>query len=832
MELLEPIDNKTNNNNLRFDDIYFNDKKIKQIIKIQKLFRDTRIIDRDYVKKIINFPYKIDDFQLHSIESIEKKQHVLVTAHTSAGKSTIAEFSIAKCGLTNKKVIYTSPIKTLSNQKYYDLKHKSTTLLNMRPEDIGIMTGDVKINSDNAQCTIMTTEILRNKLYKDLEYFEDVDIVVFDEVHYIKDIDRGHVWEEAIIMMPKHITIVMLSATLSNPREFADWVQHVKGRKTNLVSTLYRPVPLRFYLFAEEKLYPLITSDKKINSKSHDIVKKYYIKYYKDRYSSKALFNELSSYLHIESSLPAILFCFSRKNCEIYSKYITITLNTHEDRTEIEHIFNKHITKNMSESDRNLPQTLLIKSNLMKGIGIHHSGLLPLLKEIIEILFGKGLIKMLFATETFAVGVNMPAKTVIFTELEKYDNHHGRRNLFTDEFLQISGRAGRRGLDTEGKVIYMPLKDMTSKCDMQSIMLGATPVIVSKFRLDQRLILKSIESSEQDLCNIIENSLINNEILATVKANKREIDILQNSITTNNLSNDEKILVNNYLKEQRDGAVKKKKLRLNNIRDKWTSDKTIFDNIIASEEQNNKRCQDIKYYERETYNVINSASIKIHQLLIYLKRLNYIKFDDEYMNKITDKNAKYFMRTLKEENLTKKGLICCQLNECNGILMSEIIEMNVFNDLDELTIVCILAIFIGNGNGKSSEENGIYLDDLEIPKEIKKHIETIMNVSNKLDVESHNYNINYDFVSDLSFIEYVYGWYSGKSLIEIYSTMDEKNKIYEGNFVKNILKIISISTEIITTLEIINDHEIINKFINIEKKLHRDIVGINSLYLS
>ena len=411
------------------------DKELKQIVQIQRLFRDKRIIDREYVKRIIDFPYKIDDFQLKSIESIEKHQHILVTAHTSAGKSTIAEFAIAKCGLTNKKVIYTSPIKTLSNQKYYDLKQKSTTLLNIRPEDIGIMTGDVKINSDNAQCTIMTTEILRNKLYKDITYFDDVDIVVFDEVHYIKDIDRGHVWEEAIIMMPEHITIVMLSATISNPREFADWVQNVKGCKTNLVSTLYRPVPLRFYLFADEQLYPLITPEKKINTNNYNTVKKFYTKYYKDKYSPKALFNELSSYLHIEMSLPAILFCFSRKNCEIYSKYITLTLNTHEERSEIEHIFNKHVTKNMSASDRNLPQTLLIKSNLMKGIGIHHSGLLPLLKEIIEILFSKGLIKILFATETFAVGVNMPAKTVIFTELEKYDSYHGRRNLFTDEFL-------------------------------------------------------------------------------------------------------------------------------------------------------------------------------------------------------------------------------------------------------------------------------------------------------------------------------------------------------------------------------------------------------------
>ena len=204
----------------------------------------------------MTFPYQLDPFQQQAIEAIEGDGNVLVTAHTSAGKSTVAEYAIAKCALLNQKVIYTSPIKTLSNQKFADFRQKADRM-NLTPEDIGIMTGDVKLNPD-AQCVIMTTEILRNMLYQGHPMISEIKMVIFDEVHYINDRDRGKVWEESIIMLPAEINLIMLSATIAGADRFAKWIESIKGKTTRLVSTLYRPVPLHHYIYWSGQMYPIM----------------------------------------------------------------------------------------------------------------------------------------------------------------------------------------------------------------------------------------------------------------------------------------------------------------------------------------------------------------------------------------------------------------------------------------------------------------------------------------------------------------------------------------------------------------------------------------------
>ncbi len=816
-----------------------NDKHLKSIIKFQRFIKSKKEIDSDYIKNVIDFPYKIDKFQYDAIKSIEKGQHVLVTAHTSAGKSTIAEYSIAKCASLNQKVIYTSPIKTLSNQKYYDLKRKCSTILKMDSNDIGIMTGDVKINPETSQCIIMTTEILRNKLYKDLKYFEDVGIVIFDEVHYIKDIDRGHVWEESIIMLPSHITIVMLSATISNPEEFANWVQNIKGKKTNLVTTLYRPVPLNFYMFAktnhsDDQIFSLVTSDKKIDYKNYELVKDHYYKYFKEKYSYKALFNFISEYIHTNRMTPAILFTFSRKNCEVYSKYITTSLIDHSERSEIEKIFNYYTSRNMSENDRYLPQTILIKDNLMKGIGIHHSGLLPLLKEIVEIIFGKGLIKLLFATETFAVGVNMPAKTVIFTELEKFDNYHGKRNLFTDEFLQMSGRAGRRGLDTKGYVIYLPIRPMLEKNELNSIILGNTPRIISKFILDHQLILKSIESENQDTFMIINNSLLNSENNKIINLNNKEIEDLNEKVKTYtiDLNNEEQEIINEYLDELNNTKrVKKKKQKLEMIKNRWKSKSKNFEKILDQLKDKNNLIERINYLSEQNDYIDNSACHEVLKTVNYLYDLNYINYDQDL--NINFKNCKFLIKTLNKNNLTYLGIISCQINECNGLLLSQMIKQDIFKSCSEIDIVCILSLFIQDGN-KNDEE---YLSDKIISLELKKKIKSLNEINNNLCKVSKKYDVYYDFEFNYSFIDYIYLWSSGKDLREIYQKIEEIyenniDKIYEGNFIKNVIKISNIVREIIDSFTIMNNFEMVEKFSKIDKLLMRGIISSTSIYLT
>ena len=816
-----------------------NKNQLDSLIRFQRLIREKKQVNDQYIKNIIDFPYPLDEFQLESIKSIERGQHVLVTAHTSAGKSTVAEYAIAKCAKQNQKVIYTSPIKTLSNQKYYDLKEKCSTILKMNSSDIGLMTGDVKINPENAQCVIMTTEILRNKLYKDLKYFDDVGIIIFDEVHYIKDNDRGHVWEESIIMIPKNITLVMLSATISNPQEFAYWVEKIKDKKTNLVSTLYRPVPLNFYLFAKlnkndnNQIHSLVTNEKKIDYKNYELVKDHYQKYFKDKYSYKALFNYICEYIHNNQMTPAILFSFSRKNCEVYSKYITTNLINHNERFEIEKIFNFYTSRNLSENDRHLPQTILIKDNLLKGIGIHHSGLLPILKEIVEILFGKGLIKLLFATETFAVGVNMPAKTVIFTELEKFDNH-GKRNLFTDEFLQMSGRAGRRGLDKKGYVIYLPIKPMLEKNELNSIILGNTPKLLSKFVLDYRMILKSIDSDEQDTFTIINDSLLNIETKKIIKLNYNEINEIKNDMEKIilNLSNSENNILYEYLEEEKDRKkIKKKKHKLELIKNKWTNKDINFDLVLEKVKGKKDLEYQIEYLKEQNILLENSACNEVFKTLKYLFELGYIKYDVKL--KVNYYNCKYLIKTLNTSNLTSTGLIACQINECNGLLLSQILTKNIFESCSEIDIVCILSLFINDGQ-KTEEE---YLSDKIISRHLKDKIKNLISINDYLYSMSKSHDIYYDFDFNYSFIDYAYLWSSGKDLREIYKTIydiynDSNNKIYEGNFIKNILKISNMVKEIIDSLAIINNYELIDKFSRIDKLLIRGIIANTSIYLS
>ena len=218
-------------------------------------------MNEDYINEIIEFPYKVDKFQKDSIDGILNGENVLVTAHTSAGKSTIAEFAIALSSSKNKRSIYTSPIKALSNQKYGDFQKKN----GIKDSSIGILTGDIKVNPD-ANVLVATTEIVNNLLYTNIEYFDNVNAIVLDEVHYIRDNDRGHVWEEVISMMPKHVILVMLSASIPGAEGFRKWVEHIKGKKCHLISTSYRPVPLVHKVYWNNECEKVVTNTNDVDS--------------------------------------------------------------------------------------------------------------------------------------------------------------------------------------------------------------------------------------------------------------------------------------------------------------------------------------------------------------------------------------------------------------------------------------------------------------------------------------------------------------------------------------------------------------------------------------
>eukprot|EP01125_Pyxidicula_operculata_P018864 TRINITY_DN6765_c0_g1_i1.p1 TRINITY_DN6765_c0_g1~~TRINITY_DN6765_c0_g1_i1.p1 ORF type:complete len:1333 (-),score=325.04 TRINITY_DN6765_c0_g1_i1:37-4035(-) len=446
----------------------------------------------------IEYPFELDTFQKEAIYHLERGECVFVAAHTSAGKTVVAEYAIALAMKHMTRVVYTSPIKALSNQKFRDFKEIFS--------DVGLITGDVSVNPE-ATCLVLTTEILRSMLYKGADLVRDIEWVIFDEVHYINDAERGVVWEEVIIMLPDHVGLIFLSATVPNTFEFADWVGRTKRKKVFVVSTNKRPVPLEHFLYANEELYKIVDkagtfsstgyrtavrsfSDKKKNNDKKPTTAASKAK------SDFGSYTKLVRSLEKRNLLPTVIFVFSKKRCtDLAYSLSSIDLNTAKEKGEI-HVFIESSLARLKGSDKLLPQVLAIKDLLKRGIGLHHGGLLPIIKEIVEILFSKGLVKVLFATETFAMGVNMPARTVIFNEISKHDGNQ-KRELLSSEYTQMSGRAGRRGIDNVGVVIILAWNDVPESGTLQKMITGQATKLLSQFRLTYNMILNLLRMSGQ-----------------------------------------------------------------------------------------------------------------------------------------------------------------------------------------------------------------------------------------------------------------------------------------------------------------------------------------------
>ncbi|AFZ81204.1 DEAD/DEAH box helicase domain-containing protein [Theileria equi strain WA] len=469
---------------------------------------------------LINFPFELDDFQKRAIYQLTNLKHIFVSAHTSAGKTVIAEYAIALALTRGEKAIYTSPIKALSNQKYREFKKK------FGAESVGIVTGDVSCNP-GASCLIVTTEILRNLLYRGDSVISQLGVVIFDEIHYISDLSRGVVWEEVIIMLPKTIQLVMLSATVPNYSEFADWIGNIMQKEVVIVVTNHRPTPLVHYLYIYNRFF-LLVNPKGFNKDAYHTMYRY-SKMIKTTINKKPTFKghvqklqKLVKILESEKKLPVVLFCFNRAKCEVYAKEMP-NLNlayTRAERSKI-HLFLKESLSNISEGDKNIPQLRSIIKLLHRGIGIHHSGLLPIIKEIVEILFSKGLIKVLFATETFAMGVNMPARSVVFTSIYKHDGQKGRY-LTASEYTQMAGRAGRRGLDSFGSVYIFCSDDPPDLQDLTAMMIEKSTRLESRFRITYNMLLQIQSRDHMNITEMMLKSFREREKMKNIPIFKRD----------------------------------------------------------------------------------------------------------------------------------------------------------------------------------------------------------------------------------------------------------------------------------------------------------------------
>ncbi|MFX0061291.1 MAG: DEAD/DEAH box helicase [Candidatus Hermodarchaeota archaeon] len=374
--------------------------------------------------------FKLDAFQRKAIECLDKFQSILVSAPTGSGKTIIAEYAIETIlrSRERKRVFYTSPLKALSNQKYLDFSKT------FGEENIGLLTGDISVNRE-ARVVIMTTEILRNMLYQNPAELLDVVYVVFDEIHYLNDPFRGTVWEESLILLLPDVKLILLSATIANAQELANWLRNLRQEPINIISQYERSVPLRQFILRGGTLT-------EVNGKNQN-----YTLIRKGRPT-----DPLNSLIHFPRHFfPVLVFLFSRKRCEEAAVALCQWGPSFLKPEEQERIkfYSDLYRKNLTPEDRNLRTVKMLLWVVKHGVAVHHAGLLPSLKEFVENLFSQNLIKVIFATETFALGVNFPAKTTYFPVLQKWDGMQFRL-MSPNEYIQMSGRAGRRGIDLEG----------------------------------------------------------------------------------------------------------------------------------------------------------------------------------------------------------------------------------------------------------------------------------------------------------------------------------------------------------------------------------------------
>src|SRR3989338_1617703 len=427
----------------------------------------------------------LDKFQEDAIRAIEHNHSVVVSAPTGSGKTLIADYIIDRDIKKGIKVIYTAPIKALSNQKYKDFCR------DFGADKVGLLTGDTVKNA-NASVLIMTTEIYRNMALSHDPLVEQISYVIFDEIHYINDIERGYVWEESIIFSKKHVRFLCLSATIPNAKEFASWIEAIKEHEVKVIVHDKREVPLEKKFFDAELGICTLEEIK-------DIADIPDYKYVQGRKRSRRPHirppNPIDLIREIKNDkLPCMFFSFSRKKCQDNALAL-VRANLFPPDARIRPIIREKLEQAAPEI-KDLESTKVLMQTLPYGIAFHHAGLIPLIKELVEELFGSGLIKVLYTTETFAVGINMPAKTVCFESLRKFDGVNFRF-LNSKEYFQIAGRAGRRGIGKEGFVYVMIERKIFEHDKIKKLIHSDTTPIKSQFRLSVNTVLNLIKQHNQ-----------------------------------------------------------------------------------------------------------------------------------------------------------------------------------------------------------------------------------------------------------------------------------------------------------------------------------------------
>ena len=726
------------------------------------------------------FPFELDDFQKEACEVIDNGESVVVCAPTGAGKTVIAQHAIHRALEQGCRIFYTTPLKALSNQKFYDFGEKYGY------DKVGLLTGDTSINR-GAQVVIMTTEVFRNMLYGTnfgavADNLKDVRYVVLDEVHYMNDEQRGTVWEESIIYCPTNIQIIALSATVANCDELTNWINTVQSR-TKLVNTDFRPVPLRFYYFDSSqpfKLLPLLTPEGKLNkkirperpqwAKGKDKRKKTYVK-------------QIIQNLADANMLPAIYFTFSRKKCdEQMEKCAGLGLNTKAEQEEIKAFIDEFIAEN--------PHLYGNKhiEYLIQGVASHHAGLLPAWKNLVEKLFQKGLIKVVFATETLAAGINMPARSTVISATSKRTDS-GHRMLTANEFLQMSGRAGRRGMDEVGYVTIVGTSFQTPEEVAELVLSGSNPLesrfspsysmvlnLLQRFTLEEskELILKSFGYYSSDFRL--------KPILAQIEQFDNEINE-RNFVCPSHLS-DDKLLEYDKLRFL---YVQNRQTYKKILRQEKQKHRPLSPEVIEFGERNKAdlhklqsfACDLCKHYKKHSKNIevikrIESKKKKLQKEIEKQKDIYWNKF-------LAHRAVLQDYGYLQNDYPTEKGKTTSQIRAENELFLAEIIFSGVLENLTPSQLAGVICAI-------TTEELRIEIPYVPFSEPVRKTLNKIRNIKKKLAKAQANYDIDSPLNINPYFSSMIELWVEGAE----WETVTEQIDIGEGDIVRAFKRVVDV----------------------------------------
>lgn len=813
------------------------------------------------------YSYPLSDFQKYAIEAIVEGHHVLVTAHTGSGKTLPAEFAIQYFVGLGKKVIYTSPIKALSNQKYYEFTQKYTHI------SFGLMTGDIKTNPD-ADVLIMTTEILMNALFLqpvdatsngssaspnlsfNIDIQNELACVVFDEVHYINDLHRGQTWEKTILMLPRRIQMVMLSATIDAPERFAKWCERDDTtRQVYLASTSKRVVPLTHYGYLvstegfikglkdkvlekdiRENTQGLITLQNDRNEFQESGYKT--LKRLTDLFDKKQQFvkrkhvlNNLALHLRDREMLPAIAFVFSRKQVEACAQEITIPLL--EDDSKVGYIVRRECEQIIRKFPNyheylELPEYNQVVALLEKGIGIHHSGMIPVLREIVELMISKRYIKLLFATESFAIGLDCPIKTAVFTGLTKFDGSN-QRYLMAHEYTQMAGRAGRRGIDTIGHIVHCNnLFGLPSQTDYREMLGGKPQELVSKFRTSYGLILnllKNGKTSAQDFVDFVKNSMSFQELQDAISRQKHVVTTMRDSYdkslaSINNLQTPRQV-IDDFIRSE-DGlktAVNKKRKELERTLETLTFDNRFIKSDALLLRDHYRLERDLK--GDEDYLVmlemhIDTSISKICKLLT-----------DRGFIEISGDNC--------DIKLTNLGTVASGIAEIHPLIVAETMDQTTgFQDFSVDQIIGFLAAFADVKVDEDSRAWQLKSEDSFLNTRFQRLIAGYEFYERYEDEHGLNTGIDYKTALNYDIPDFAMEWITCTDEEQckwfIQTRLSEKG-ISIGDFVKAVIKISTIAKELSTIAEQTGNMDLLHKLTQIDGKILKYVTTSQSLYV-